>query len=244
MLSIPDIKNSRKGGRLTSNHIKSTVKKNTVMSQNNSFSSAYNIKNIRKYAKLGKSNMNWYSDTHQAFVELLPEYDIELFVKIFAVTSPLSHLESNLIAALQTYKEYVADMPIKEMKLLPNVKVMLQAVKDGTFDPSAARIVARRKVLRFTSAIMGDTQSFPVDSWMCRVLNLDRSYVWNGKTFYRLPTLKQSNEIEDLMFIIAQQLDWEPRQLMAATWAGVRMEEGKFKKTDTRELLLRALLKM
>lgn len=214
------------------------------MKQNNNFPTIFDTDAVIKYAELGKSNMNWYSDTFQAFTDLLPEYDIDLFVKIFAITSPLSHPQSHIITALRTYRGYTTGQPITEMRLLPNIKVMLRSLQAGTFNPSAARNVSRRKVLKFCSAIMGDKQAVPVDSWMCRVLGTGKTYEWKGKSYYRLPTLKQTNEIEAFIQTLAVKHHYEPRQLMASIWAGVREEEGKFKKTNMHDLVSEALLKI
>jgi hypothetical protein len=123
------------------------------------------------------------------------------------------------------------------MGLMPNVRSMLRSLQDGTFDQRAADNTSRRKVLKFRDALFGDINAFPIDSWMCRLLDTGKTYQWRNKNYNRSPKVHHAIALEEEMQEIATYFQYEPRQLMATLWSGLKKSHSKFKETNVRRLL-------
>lgn len=188
----------------------------------------------------GRDHAHWYEDTYKTFVDLLPGYDIELFVKAFGATSPMSHLRSNLRFALQAYDCIKKGKSVEELQVIPPAKAMLRDLAKGTFE-KVARDSTRRKVINFTNAILGDVSAVIVDSWMLKAYDIGREYVWNNKTYCRTPRIDVYDSIEYHLRTLAKGSGFEARQLTAMAWAGIRIMHSKFKEADTRKILTEIL---
>jgi hypothetical protein len=193
------------------------------------------ILHASKYMIAGFAYKDWYSETYKAFTDLLPSYDMELFVRVFAATSPMSHLKSNLSLALKAYKKIIRGESLSDLGAINSVKRMLDDIRGGTFQNVSGN--KRRKILNFESAIWGNTEAVVVDSQMLRAYNMAREYLWKGKTIAHLPTGGEYNFIENHIRSLAKATRYEPRQIVSMLWSGIRVEKRRFKDADTRKIL-------
>lgn len=184
----------------------------------------------------GMNHADWYEETYQTFKELLPDYDLELFVSTFAATSPMAHLRSNLMFALQAYDCIKKGKSIETLRLIPPAKAMLRDLQAGLFN-GVPRDSSRRKVLNFKNAILGDTSAVIVDSWMLKAYDIGREYEWNGKMYCRPPFKGVYDCIEQHIQTLGEATGYEARQITAMIWSGIRILHSKFKDADTKRIL-------
>ncbi len=189
---------------------------------------------------VGRDHANWYADTYKTFSELLIGYDLELFVKAFGATSPMSHLGSNLRFALEAYECIKKGKSVEKLNLIPPAKAMLRDLQKGLFE-TVARNTTRRKVVNFTNAILGDTKAVVVDSWMLKAYDTGREYIWNNKSYCRSPGVYVYDFIEHHLQSLAEGTGFEARQLTAMAWAGIRIMHSKYKEADTKKVLTQIL---
>lgn len=188
----------------------------------------------------GREHKDWHKETYRTFKELLPGYDIELFVKVFGITSPMSHLHSNMVFALQAYDHIKQGKSIDRLKLIPNVRVMLKDLQKGVFDKTPMD-QSRRKVQSHIASMLGEPMKVAVDSRMLKAYGVGREYEWNGKLYCRQPTKKLYDFIENHIRILGKTTGYEAREITAMIWAGIRILEGRFKEASTREVLQKIL---
>lgn len=195
----------------------------------------FGVLHASRYMIAGSIYKDWYRDTYEAFRDFLPGYDIELFVKVFAATSPMSHLRTNVILALRAYDCIKKGKSVSSLGVINSVQAMLEDIQKGIFDRDQCG--RRRKVLNFKEAILGNVNAVVVDSQMLRAYDLAREYIWREKTICHLPKVGEYDLIEYHIRTLAEGCGYEPRQIVAMLWSGIRITQGKFKEADTRKVL-------
>ena len=195
---------------------------------------------ISKYLFHGKKGMNWYPETLKVFKKMLPGYDIELFVKLFAITSPRNNFQANLRHALKAYDLFTQRLPF-EGKFLGNVVSMLNDFRDKKFIFEKEQRNGRRKVANFARAILGDKNAVVLDSWLMRATGLAEEYKWEGTKAPHKPRVTEYDLMENYVRQLAECCNYEPRQIVAMLWHGTRTVNSPHKITDTKKILTKVL---
>ncbi len=213
---------------------------------------AHKLKNARhkaKYGKLlryilnGKSDLHWYQNTYAAFDELLPTYNTELFVKLFALTSPRATFVSNLKLALRAYEMFEGKKEFEQKGFLGSTYIILKQFKEGVFVPREGIRGSKRKVNSFMHSILG-YDHVTVDTWIGKAFAIVAEYLFEGKRYPYSMRDGEYDVIETYIRGLSQVVGYQAKQINAMIWLGIRQEEyEKHITTDTLTLLLNALKK-
>ena len=206
-------------------------------------------KHTAKYGKLlryilnGKNDLDWYPNTYSAFDELLPAYDTELFVKLFALTSPRATFASNLKLALRAYEMFQGVQEFGSKGFLGSTFIILEQFKNGDFVPKEGLRGSKRKVNSFMHSILG-YDHVTADTWMGKAFAMLAEYLFEGKRFPYSMRDGEYDVIETYIRGLSQVVGYQARQINAMIWLGIRQEEyDKHITTETATLLLNALKK-
>lgn len=194
---------------------------------------------LGKYLLAGFSERNWYTDTLRAFQKVLPQHgytDIELFVKLFAITSPRTHFESNITLALKAYDIYTNGGSF-EQGFLPGVAANLVDFQVGDFVFENPETNGRRKITNFVNAILGDTKAVVVDTWLLGAYGMVQRYEHKGIIRAHRPERKEYSFIEGHIKLLAHVSGFEPRQIVSMIWSGSKIVESRHKKVNTENIL-------
>ncbi len=232
--------------------IGATLLKNKKTSNGVPWQKVHKLKNAKyeaKYGKLlryilnGKNDLDWYPKTYAAFDELLPMYNTELFVKLFALTSPRANFASNLKLALRAYEMFTDKQEFESKGFLGSTFSILKQFKDGVFIPKEGLRGSKRKVNSFMHSILG-YDHVTNDFWMNKAFGLLAEYFFEGKRFPYTVREGEYDVVETYIRGLSQVVGYQARQINAMIWLGIRQEEyNKHITTDTATLLLNALKK-
>lgn len=193
---------------------------------------------VSKYLfRRGRKDINWYSLTLKHFKKLLPNHDIKLFIKLFAITSPQTHFKANVTNALKAYDLFKKNKPFSSKGFLPSIKNMLDEFKEGVFTFSGEERNGRRKVSNFARALLGDKNAVVVDSMVLKAFGLCEYYEFKGKVYSYSPRIKEYDLIERYIKLLARASNFEPRQVVSMLWAGTKKVNSKYKDTNTNSVL-------
>lgn len=203
-------------------------------------SAKYSFKGIEcvKALLVGVDHRDWYQETHQAFVDQLPGYDIDLFIRAYAITSPQVAPHSNVRLALIAYECLTNGDSILEIDCIPPVKNMLGDLEVGCFNEED--ISKRRKVVNFIKALDGIPHVVVVDSRTLRACGLGAWYELQGKIYLRCRKLEY-DLIEHYFQSWATASAFEASQISAMVWVGMRRLNGKFKIATMAQVLSEVL---
>ncbi len=202
---------------------------------------AFDLYNITRCLYLGSHGKNWYSEATQTFKEMLPDYDIETFIKIFALTSPVSDLRTNLEKALKAYDVFYKGK--KKFKgFLPNIDKMLNELKRGEFSFEKVSPSSRPKVVSFAKTLLGDTEAVVIDSKVMHATGLARVYTWEHKEHTVTVTRTEYKLVSEYIKILAKTAGYEPRQVVAMLWTGQKMLNPRHRKINVSEVLQELLI--
>ena len=190
---------------------------------------------IIKYLFHGLYAKNWYVKMNKAVEDFLPDYDKEVFLKIFAMTSPRTDFQSNLRLAISAYKIWEKGGKFTSGFFPPTIK-MLSDFQNGDFLFDGNERNGRRKVTQFYKALMGDKDSVVVDTWIMESVGLIRHYEHNGKIVPHKPRVHEYDFIESYILTLADIASYEPRQVISMLWAGSRICNGKSKLHEPEEI--------
>lgn len=202
---------------------------------------AINEFDIAKYLFHGWEGRNWYQRTLKAFKDELRGYDIDLFVKLFAITSPMTHFKANLTNAFRAYELFQKKKKFEKQEFLPNVTCMLNDFRSGTLTFTGEERNGRRKISNFARAILGDKHAVVIDSWVLEALGLSETYLYKGKEKQHTPRITEYDLAETYVSLLAETTGYQPRQIIAMLWSGMKRQHARFKETDTSSLLKEVL---
>ncbi len=192
---------------------------------------------ISKYLFHGWKERNWYPATLRAFKQMLPaNFDIELFVKIFAMTSPLTHFKANITIAMKVYDLFKKNKHISTL-VLPGVAKTLIDFREEKFTFSGTERNGRRKISNFARAILGDKEAVVVDSRVLEAYGLMEYYEWKGKIWQYSPRISEYDLIEKHIKLLASATGYEPRQIVSMLWSGMKIVNSKHKAVNTTAVL-------
>lgn len=191
--------------------------------------------NIARHLYWGRDGKDWCQETMAVFAEMLPDYDQELFAKIFSLTSPRVELRTNLANALKCYDVFHSKKKFRGV--LPSVQVMLNDLRNGAFVFDNSTHSSRRKVINFTRTLLGDPDAIVVDSRIMEVFGIARVYRWDGAQYVLTPTKGEYDIIEKYIRLLARLTGYEPRQIISMLWAGKKALNIKNKTVNVREVL-------
>ena len=148
-----------------------------------------------------ESQANWrtWYDRHDAALERLFGDDAPLFQKILSATSQAATVKSNVGLALKAYDQLLSELPFTGY--LPAVIKNLDRIR-------SEQELRGAKISQYGEANEGNTEAIAVDRHIAMLF-------FNSKT----PNRAQIESAKTRIRKIAEQLQWEPRQVQAALWA-------------------------
>jgi hypothetical protein len=197
----------------------------------------FDLVKVSKYFFHGFADRNWYRNTLATFKSELVGYDIELFVKLFALTSPRTNFKANLTNAFRAYALLAKGRNFRNKGFLPAVENSLEDFRLGSFDFNGEYRGGRRKISNFANAILGDKKAIVVDTWLLRAYGLQDHYLWRGKPYPYTPRPSEYDLIENHIRHLAEVCRYEPRQIVSMLWSGIRQVHSNNKVASTAALL-------
>jgi len=186
---------------------------------------------IDRYFEKGKYNKMWYQTEAKELINLLPDFFMLPILRIFAVTSMSTSIEANVHLALKASIQWIRNEQFTGF--LPNQILYLNLIKQGKDVPG-------RKIMNFIRALEGDENAVVVDIWMCRAFNMINPRVLpNGRPYWKTPTTKEYNFIENYVIQDAKKRGVTPREYQAIIWTGIKLEQGFLSKNVTWSELIR-----
>ncbi len=198
---------------------------------------------IMRYILNGESDALWYENTKLAFESFLPGYDTELFIKLFAMTSPRTNFVSNIKLALKGYNMFVGKSKFENSGFLSAVFSILKQFHEGTFDFRLGIRGSKRKITSFKNSISGG-DSVTADMWITMAFGLLSYYTFKGKRFPYTIRDSEYDVIETYIKGLSEVTGFKAKHINAMLWLGIRQEEyGKHVTSDTATLLINTLKK-
>jgi hypothetical protein len=189
------------------------------------------IDNIDRYLYKGLDCIDWYSSEAEKVINLLPEFNGLPILRVFAVTSMATSIEANVHQAIKALIQMKKGE--RFVGYLPAQEIYLNLIADG-------RDVPGRKIMNFIRALEGDPNAVVVDRWMCKAFDILHNRILpDGKLFYKSPSKKEYDAVEEYSVKHAYYLDIEPRQYQAMLWSGVKREFGATKNVTWSQLLIK-----
>ncbi len=196
---------------------------------------------LMRYILNGESDALWYENTKLAFESFLPGYDTELFIKLFAMTSPRTNFVSNIKLALKGYDMFVGKSRFENSGFLSAVFSILQQFHDGTFDFKPGIRGSKRKITSFRHSISGG-DSVTADMWITMAFALLSYYTFKGKRYPYTIRDSEYDVIEAYIRGLSEVTGFKAKHINAMLWLGIRQEEyGKHVTSDTATLLINTL---
>lgn len=159
-----------------------------------------NLPQIMEYYEAGKEGKNWYNFVRPALQPIFGK-NTDLFLKMFAATSPNTKVTQNVVNAVKAYRQF----------LLGEQFTGMQAHVDNLNRAVAGVKMSGPKVGAFGPNLMGDLNPVTVDLWMARAL-LGRDTV----------TPLQSKLVDYMTSQAAKQANLKPAEMQAAIWTGIK----------------------
>ena len=197
----------------------------------------FDLMKVSKYFFYGYQDRDWYRSTLATFRKELVGYDVKLFVKLFALTSPRTNFKANLTNAFRAYSLMEKGRTFRGKGFLPAVENALGDFRNGEFDFKAEYRGGRRKISNFANAILGDKDAIVVDTWLLRAYGLQDHYTWRGKPYPYTPRQSEYDLIENHIRHLAELCGYEPRQIVSMLWSGIRQVQSNNKIASTADLL-------
>ncbi len=201
---------------------------------------------ICKFLFLGNHGRDWYKKTDKVFKKLLKNYDLDLFKKVFAITSIRAHYRSHMTLALKAYHQFQKGEPFDGF--FPNAVTMLNDLRAGNFlsesnldDPNLS--LFRRKISNFYKALSGDTSVVVVDDRVTEACGLKEFHNHGSKKVSVRPQKTKYDFVESYITTLANVTGYRPTEITSMLWAGVKFASGKYKEIDTETLLKNSLSK-
>jgi len=155
---------------------------------------------IMEYYKAGKEGKQWYNFVRPALQPLFGE-NTDLFLKMFAATSPNTKVTQNVLNAVKAYRQFLMGEPFTGMPAhVDNLNRAVAGVK-----------MSGPKVGAFGPNLLGNLTPVTVDLWMARAL-LGRDTV----------TPLQSKLVDYMTSQAAKKVGLEPAEMQAAIWTGIK----------------------
>jgi hypothetical protein len=196
---------------------------------------------IMRYILNGREDVNWYEETKAAFEAFLPGYNIDLFISLFALTSPRTNFASNLKLALKAYDMFTGKIEFEEKGFLGSTFIILKQFREGLFVFQSGVRGSKRKINNFKHSITGKDH-ITVDMWILKAFGLLAYYVFKGKRYPYSTRDGEYDVVEAYLKGLSRVVQIEGRQINAMIWRGIRQEEyEKDATTDTSSLLVKAL---
>ena len=170
------------------------------------------FQHVEKLALAGYDLADWYSVAEQDILAIcrLENWGVEKFTSILSILSPRVSIRRNVRSALVYFGQ---DSQFFK-NTLPNVKRSLEIYL-------ASGIIGGNKVPHFCRALLGDTESITLDTWMANaLLDVDTPHI---KHFMRRNTHKRA---DSLVTRVGKKLGLSPRDTQAAIWCGCFRETG------------------
>lgn len=149
-------------------------------------------------------------------------------IDVMAATSMNTSLKGNITQFIKMMYVIKNDLPFP--KLMPNMSDHLRLVKEG-------KPLRGRKVFNFSEAMKGNPNAVVVDIWILRAFKVDKQRKMKTKRGVRMKsggaTKSAYDAIEKWIQEKALEINWQPRQLCAAIWSGVRTESTNKGNTTT-----------
>ena len=180
-------------------------------------------KSFKRLAKEGERGRFWYENSSAAILQLTGGNVAEAkqFSALLAIYSPQAKVAANATFALRAWAQYKAGDPIK--------------VKTGVQDKAASELLYDGKpwggektnnfylnLLREIDPSTQGKQGATIDMWMMHAGGYSKDFANSSEYAF------MENETNRL----AKELGWEPQQVQAAVWVGIkaRMENPQVKK--------------
>lgn len=198
---------------------------------------------LMRYILNGQADTFWYENTKRAFEAFLPGYDTELFIKLFAMTSPRTNFASNIKLALKGYDMFVGKTKFEKNGFLSAVFSILKQFHDGTFDFKLGIRGPKRKITSFRNSISGG-DSVTADMWITMVFGLLSYYTYKGKRYPYTIRDSEYDIIEKYLRSVAACTGLKAKHINAMLWLGIRQEEyDRHDTSDSATLLIKTLKK-
>lgn len=211
---------------------------------------------VARYILNGVHERYWYEENYTDIVALFPQERPRLICDLLAATSIRGSIESNVkefFQALHQYHEKKSyDITIRIGKQTLEVTSMFKGflsaklihlieIGKGNFLCEAENEENGRKIKNFSKAMMGVPTAIPVDIWIMRAFDTDIVAPYKGRELSRSPTAKLYDAIHQYLCLVAAEIGYEPRQVSACLWAGIRMQTSRSSTTRFGPLLKKRL---
>jgi hypothetical protein len=193
--------------------------------------------NLMRYILNGVTDTFWYENTKLAFEQFLPGYDIELFIKVFAMTSPRTDFASNIKLALKGYDMFIGNSKFEKSGFLGTVFSILEQFKNGTLQFTSGIRGPKRKIVNFKGSISGE-DNVTADMWITLAFGLLSYYTFRGKRYPYTIRDSEYDVIEIYIKALSEITGFKAKQINAMLWLGIRKENYKRHVTSSSLLLL------
>ncbi len=198
---------------------------------------------LMRYILNGKDDAFWYENTKLAFESFLPGYNTELFIKLFAMTSPRTDFASNIKLALKAYDMFVGKSKFEKEGFLGAVFSLLTQFREGALDFKIGTRGSKRKIINFKNSISGE-DCVTADMWINKAFALLSYYIFQGKRFPYTVRDSEYDVIERYIKGLSEVVGFKSKQINAMLWLGIRQEEYQRHVTsNSMTLLVNALKK-
>jgi hypothetical protein len=159
---------------------------------------------IMKYYRAGKEGKDWYNFVRPALQPLFGA-NTDLFLKMFAATSPNTKVTQNVLNAVKAYRQFLLGEPFTGMPAhVDNLNRAVAGVR-----------MSGPKVGAFGPNLLGNLTPVTVDLWMARAI-LGRDTV----------TPLQSKLVDYMTSQAAKKVGLQPAEMQAAIWTGIKKLQG------------------
>ncbi len=193
--------------------------------------------NLMRYLLNGITDTFWYENTKLAFEHFLPGYDTELFIKVFAMTSPRTDFASNIKLALKGYNMFVGKSKFEKNGFLGTVFSILEQFKNGTLQFTSGIRGSKRKIINFKGSISGE-DNVTADMWITLAFGLLSYYTFRGKRYPYTIRDSEYDVIEAYIKGLAEVTGFKAKHINAMLWLGIRKENYKRHVTSSSVVLL------
>ncbi|HRH24863.1 MAG TPA: hypothetical protein PLQ20_00795 [Candidatus Paceibacterota bacterium] len=193
--------------------------------------------NLMRYLLNGIPDTFWYENTKLAFESFLPGYDTELFIKVFAMTSPRTDFASNIKLALKGYDMFIGKSKFEKNGFLGTVFSILEQFKNGTLEFKSGVRGPKRKIINFQGSISG-ADNVTADMWITLAFGLLSYYTFRGRRYPYTIRDSEYDVIETYIKGLAEITGFKAKHINAMLWLGIRKENYKRHVTSSSLVLL------
>lgn len=162
----------------------------------------------------GEAGRYWYENSGSVVLDMVggDVAEARKFIALLAIYSPQAKVDANSTFALRAWAQYQAGLPIsvktgvmdkKAQRALDNIEEFWAGEKTGNFYTN---------LLREVDPSVVDKQGATVDMWVMRAGNYDHD----------APNDSEYRFMEVEINRLAEELGWEPQQVQAALWVGMK----------------------